>query len=534
MENRISFLSDYCRCAQFKITIPTNHVEHAQLIQKDFPFFTPERPIYSKLQIEGQSIEIQNAYIDIRDSFIKGVYYNLNRKEHSNYALILWWDFEDVFSSHEDNYLSLYDLGLLIIKCCNSIKSIVFWTLFDIFRDVCDYDRMKLVFENDRNNLLKKMTLSSWGYLVLNISHKNLKQLEKIGQRVSTRYYVQNNNPVIIKTLIELYLEVLNRFDDETFANNILQNNNYFYLDKSNVYEYIFDRITQVFYQKYSIPYKCNWDLAKGDIASYTFREFEEVLERVFSELNYSEEIDRAVSPLWPQKWKNKFDVIKSNFEESGDKQSFIKQVDELAYINEFTINIRQLFVYACKTLANIDKMYAIKYYAMACEAYDTPIPTLIGKRIKSLLFPKSSDFERFVSAFNSKDLSFYTHPECRTIKIDKESLSDRLSKHEKTAAELSELLEDKEVFDNLIDFSEKEKTETENVENKLFELFVFNEFALTNSQINTFANDYGLMPNAIIDRINENHYETFDDCIIEEKDGKWILNKDYYKQIKQ
>lgn len=299
-------------------------------------------------------------------------------------------------------------------------------------------------------------------------------------------------------------------------------------------YEYIFDRITQIFYKKYSIPYKCNWDLAKGNIASYTFREFEEVLDRVFSELNYSEEIDRAVSPLWPQKWKNKFDVIKSNFEESGDEQSFIKQVDELAYINEFTFNIRQLFVYACKTLVNIDKKYAIKYYAMACEAYDTPIPTLIGKRIKSLLFPKSSDFERFVSAFNSKDLSFYTHPECRTIKIDKESLSDRLSKHEKTAAELSELLEDKEEFDNLIDFSEKEKTETENVENNLFELFVFNEFALTNSQINTFANDYGLMPNAIIDRINENHYETFDDCIIEEKDGKWILNKDYYKQIKQ
>ena len=108
------------------------------------------------------------------------------------------------------------------------------------------------------------------------------------------------------------------------------------------------------------------------------------------------------------------------------------------------------------------------------------------------------------------------------------------MTKYEKTAATLSELLKDEEDSDNQLNISERGNRKPENEEDDLFELFILNDFILTDSQISAFANKKNLMLNAMIDRINEKHYETLDDCIIEEQDGKWILNKDYYEQIKQ
>ena len=257
-------------------------------------------------------------------------------------------------------------------------------------------------------------------------------------------------------------------------------------------------------------------------------------LDKVISTLKYDENIEKEINSICRQRWKGKYEEIKLSFKENNDVRLFTEMIDKLIYLNELTDNIRFLFVLACRELADIDRTSAIKYYALACEAYDKAIPTLIGKRIKSLLFPRQSDFERFEAAFNSKDLSYYTHPESRTIKIDETILSQRLTKYEKTAATLSELLKDEEDSDNQLNISERGNRKPENEEDDLFELFILNDFILTDSQISAFANKKNLMLNAMIDRINEKHYEALDDCIIEEQDGKWILNKDYYEQIKQ
>ena len=403
-------------------------------------------------------------------------------------------------------------------------------SLFNIFNEACDYKRLKLVFEFDRNELQNRLTWSSWGSLILNMSQGNIRQLEKIGQRSTTRFYVPNNNPIIINTIIELYLDVLSHFDDEELVKRILHKNCYF--SKCGVYEYMFDRIIQDFYHKYNIPFNSNWDLKRMGVSPNEFSEFEDSLNLVISKLKYDENIDRQISPLNPQKWKKIFEEIKLSFEENNDIQLFVERVDKLAYLNELTGNIRLLYVLACRALASSDAFCAIKYYAKACEAYDTTLPPLIGKRIKSLLFPRSSDFERFEMAFHSKDISYYTNPEERTIEIDKVGLAKRLLKYKSTAYQLSEILDDNDGCDELFDFSEFKGSESKNAESRLFELFVANGYMLTYSQISTFANENGLMPNAMIDRINESHYETLDDCIIEEQDGKWILNKDYHAQI--
>lgn len=59
------------------------------------------------------------------------------------------------------------------------------------------------------------------------------------------------------------------------------------------------------------------------------------------------------------------------------------------------------------------------------------------------------------------------------------------------------------------------------------------NDYCLSQNQIIAFAQRYGLMANAMINQVNEIYFEMLDDNLIEENGDGWIMNKDYYEQIK-
>lgn len=532
MDNEITFLSDYSN--PVKIKIPAGYSENAQLIQKNFPSFISAETLYNKWDINYQKNAIQDAYIEIRDDFIKSVFYDLNKEEYSNYALILWMDLEDAFPSRKDDLPKLFNLGLLLIKCCNSIKHRVLHSLFQIYQDAFDYDCIKLLFDYDEHLFTKvRLSWSVWGYFILNKTGNDIQQLEKLGQYNFIEDYIPSKCTFTIQNLIEIYLIVLSKIDDEAICRSLPSQ---FYHNEYAMYEGLMCKIAEKLFEKYDASYKARFrycSLDYNNIPKESLSEFELKLGEAISSLKYNENIEKEINSIC-HLWNKKIEKIKLAYKENKDVQLFTERIDRLIYLHELTDNIRILYVLACKELANINSASAIKYYALACEAYDTTIPTLIGKRIKSMLFPRQSDFERFEAAFNSKDLSYYTQPESRTIKIDETILSQRLTKYEKTAATLSELLKDEEDSDNQLNISERGNRKPENEEDDLFELFILNDFILADSQISAFANKKNLMLNAMIDRINEKHYEALDDCIIEEQDGKWILNKDYYEQIKQ
>ena len=98
MEIIIKFLSDYNQFEQdgWNITIKNNDTPN--LIYRDFPIFLTQWPIYNKWDIASNSFDIQNAYLIIRDDFFKGVLYDLNKEEYSNYAKILFLAIEDALS----------------------------------------------------------------------------------------------------------------------------------------------------------------------------------------------------------------------------------------------------------------------------------------------------------------------------------------------------------------------------------------------------------------------------------------------------
>lgn len=69
-------------------------------------------------------------------------------------------------------------------------------------------------------------------------------------------------------------------------------------------------------------------------------------------------------------------------------------------------------------------------------------------------------------------------------------------------------------------------------MQKEFIDYFIAKSYKLSSSEIDTFANSKGVFKSQLIDNLNEEYFDQFDDLLIEEIDNYLILNKDYYRQI--
>lgn len=67
----------------------------------------------------------------------------------------------------------------------------------------------------------------------------------------------------------------------------------------------------------------------------------------------------------------------------------------------------------------------------------------------------------------------------------------------------------------------------------ELLELFEQNNYRLSADEADRFARNRGVFRDQLIEAINEEHYDLLDDLLIECEADEYILNKEYYQQIK-
>ena len=115
-----------------------------------------------------------------------------------------------------------------------------------------------------------------------------------------------------------------------------------------------------------------------------------------------------------------------------------------------------------------------------------------------------------------------------------KSEVEIRKEKFEKTASDLSELLDESDNQDEALRPVGKPERIFDRVVADLISLFKRENFILSSVQLNDFAADKALMTNSIVNQINEAYFETLDDNLIEETEDGWAMNKDYYEQIKK
>ena len=118
-----------------------------------------------------------------------------------------------------------------------------------------------------------------------------------------------------------------------------------------------------------------------------------------------------------------------------------------------------------------------------------------------------------------------------RKINLHIESIKEAKAMHNEVAQMLGQYLDNDEPV------NEKqplviETDDTSEHKKDLFDLFISHSFRLNRREVNIFVESRGLFRDALIERINDDYYEMFDDLLIEEDGEYYILNEDYYKQL--
>ena len=267
-------------------------------------------------------------------------------------------------------------------------------------------------------------------------------------------------------------------------------------------------------------------------------------------------------------RWKIKFEELITNFKVIN-KEQFIESILTLGELNKKNPSIENIFFEASKFIAKIDKEAALSlyihylYHDLKSATFDNKQLT---KTIQKSLFKTNDqlhDFGNIVSdLIHDKDLEKALQSVSRLyilkrkkIQIDNASIKEVNKKYSGTVELLNEYLKDeyedesnsiktREINNNEVSIEITQKNEkVQNltyISNIVFtpiqtgtlEIFAKSNLTLSQKELEIFAKSKGVFKNQLIESINDTCYDNLDDVLIEEEEGNYIINENYYQRI--
>lgn len=301
--------------------------------------------------------------------------------------------------------------------------------------------------------------------------------------------------------------------------------------------------------QTYDVPLsnsaRNNYELTEGKL-------FSDIRECIFHETKEIPPLDnkrgRILYNQSTSHWKPRFEKIMQNYS-PYESQSFYEEITRLASLTDFVTSKRDILFRAHQFLADKDKILsALLYihYRNVKSASGTFKYKGIAARDKKLLFKNQAQeiafqklVEQSINLENPEDISIQVKDlftiKRKTITLDNSAVYEAQQEHAVVVELLSEYLSDEEVIqaEKIINDSKEIIYSSENNNTlELLNLFLRNNYLLNTKEVDIFAQSKNVFKNQLIDKINEQYYETFDDLVIEEDGENYILNKNYYLQM--
>lgn len=269
-------------------------------------------------------------------------------------------------------------------------------------------------------------------------------------------------------------------------------------------------------------------------------------------------------------RWKLAFEKIKDpGHSWTGDQ--FVEEVKVLGDLNRNNPSVENIFFEASKFISKTDKKAALTLYIyylhhdLKSAKFDNKKLT---KTIQKSLFATNEqlrDFEGIVSelvATNDLSKALAAIPAIYEVKrkrisLDRGAIKSARHKHSETVDLLNEYLQDEFEDENTaiateeidrdevrMEITAKFETATSEptsgavnltpVQIKLLDLFAKNSFAVSQSDVESFARENGAFRNQVIESVNDACYELLDDVLIEEDDDLYVVNEKYYRTVMQ
>jgi hypothetical protein len=547
--------------------------------------------VYAYSEINNASIKQKEFYRIFKNSFLNGIYYDL--EGNTNYAFILLFDLLNEYDNHK-NISTLESQFNILGKCYPKTKS---------------YADSFLRKKREKENILELKNTNVYAnnnyyedYWKLGSKYKDKLKLNEAEVKLLNAIYNPSNTFFNIDycglEIIKLYITVISALKtkyikeettiDQQFlaVADVIARKQFKYRSGSQNYKYCIETTPNEFYSHifkccenavrefYGHKRKLNTDNYYTNIEAKT--EFEtnilskatQLLPNLISKVSQPDEkTEIELNTINTSRWKIKFEQLVTNYNDKP--QEFIDSILSLGKLNKKNPSVENIFFEASKFITKYDKESSLclyihyLYHDLKSATFDNRQHT---KTIQKSLFKTNEelqDFEKIVSELiKDKDLekALKQIPEIYKIKrkkiqLNRTSIKEVQQQHSTTVELLNEYLKDDyEDENNTIKSQEINSEEiqieitqkSEEVHQSTFiseltftaihttalELFVKSNFSVSQNEFELFAKSKGVFKNQLIESINDTCYEFLDDVLIEEEDDYYTINTNYFQRI--
>lgn len=552
--------------------------------------------IYSYSEIYKASPAQRNFYLLFKINFLNGVYFDLEGNNNYAFILLFdFFDEYETHKSQIDIQKHLLKLGYMYPETRSYTESFITKkrqerNLADEQPRFAPKKLMRLP------KILQDLPwhLGNAYKDLLKLNKEEVSLLNKLWNPDNAFWKIRQTGPEIIKlflttieSLKEKYAEEGTDLDVQFHAISVLISKyHYRYRPGSNnyklsiestttdIYSTIFKLCENVVRDHYDHKRRINTNLIYANsviIQELETRVLSKVREIIAEKSEFislpTDATEKELNAQSPNRWKSRFKKLTDRYASSPKR--FFDDVLRLAKLNERNPEIQEIYYDASRFISAFDRETALKLYVyyLYCDLKTVNTESLrLSKTVQKKLFENKEqlhNFERLISELIiDKDLDKaiaevqYVYKQRRKqIKLDSKTIESVINKHSGTVDLLNDYLRDEYEDDNnylesqqindeeiRIDITQKSEEPQFLQKDKqvvftptqlaLLDLFLKNNYALWESDLEAFAKSKGVFKNQLIDSLNEATYELFDDILIEEEEGIYLLNANYYHRL--
>ncbi|MBU0941157.1 MAG: hypothetical protein KKD36_06980 [Bacteroidetes bacterium] len=546
--------------------------------------------VYSYSEINSASNAQIKFYSILKNSFLKGVHYDL--VGNTNYAFILLFDFLEEYDSHKN--ISLLESHLNILWKCYPMtrpycKSFINKKLNNnnqfpsndtytySYNDYDDYWKLGSKYKTKLNLNQEEIELLNYIYNPNNnffsIEYCCLEILKlylSVIADLKLKYIAEQTN------LNEQFIVVSDLVARKQFRYRKGSDNYKYTLDttRKEIFMYIFKSCENAVREYYGHKRKLNLDIhytseeAKTEFTIKIVSKVNELLPILISKVPKPDEAtDIELNAQNTTRWKIKLEELTTNY--IAKPKEFIDSIISLGKLNKKNPSVENIFFEASKFIAKHDKESSLilyvyyLYYDLKSVTFDNKQHT---KTIQKSLFKTNEQLDDFQLIVNNlietrdlnkalKEVPDIYRIKRKTIQLDRTSIKEVIEQHSETVELLNEYLKDdveeevigveledlsKEEIKIKIPHENKELYKSTFVDEIIFteihtttlELFIKNNFSISQIDFETFAKSKGVFKNQLIESINETCYDFLDDLLIEEEEDYYTIDTNYFQKI--
>jgi hypothetical protein len=265
-----------------------------------------------------------------------------------------------------------------------------------------------------------------------------------------------------------------------------------------------------------------------------------------------NEQIELDLNATTTTRWKERMIDITSSYSNSQHRES-VEALYRLGRQNLRNPTRENIYYEAARFIAPYDKPESLRLYLhYIYHDLKSPKPDQkqLNKSIQKKLFENEAQLALFIEIVNGliKDMNLLKAlaqvdtlyvSKRRKIELDYEQIRIVAQQHSGTVETLNSYLHDDELIpettEDVIVISKAPESHTSSPLNPLqiefLQLFP-EDRQLNAADVEAFAMGKGMFKNQLLDSINDTCYELLDDVLIEEEDGYYVINSDYYNKI--